>query len=173
MMDELRPYKKVVLTNSCAVCAIYEPHPFRDRSVREAIERSGYKTSDSTGVANDAWCWVYYDWCGNPIGLSEDEPNGTVVDKFTDDNLGSDDLAEYLNHENQDAIDAWWKHQNVNETPISPTSKWCNNQSVDELGKVICLAHLAEARVPDCPYKSKEERVSAKYPCSDYEEVRT
>ena len=48
-----------------------------------------------------------------------------------------------------------------------------NNQSVDELGKVICLAHLAEARVPDCPYKSKEERASAKYPCSDYEEVRT
>lgn len=46
----------------------------------------------------------------------------------------------------------------MNETPISPTSKWCDNQSVDELGKVICLAHLAEARVPDCPYKSKEER---------------
>lgn len=42
----------------------------------------------------------------------------------------------------------------MNETPISPTSKWCDNQSVDELGKVICLAHLAEARVPDCPYKS-------------------
>lgn len=59
------------------------------------------------------------------------------------------------------------------KTPISPTSKWCDNQSVDELGKVICLAHLAEARVPDCPYKSKEERASAKYPCSDYEEVRT
>ena len=56
----------------------------------------------------------------------------------------------------------------MNETPISPTSKWCDNQSVDELGKVICLAHLAEARVPDCPYKSKEERASAKYPCSDY-----
>ena len=48
-----------------------------------------------------------------------------------------------------------------------------HRQSVDELGKVICLAHLAEARVPDCPYKSKEERASAKYPCSDYEEVRT
>lgn len=61
----------------------------------------------------------------------------------------------------------------MNETPISPTSKWCDNQSVDELGKVICLAHLAEARVPDCPYKSKEERAIAKYPCSDYEEVRT
>lgn len=61
----------------------------------------------------------------------------------------------------------------MNETPISPTSKWCDNQSVDEMGKVICLAHLAEARVPDCPYKSKEERASAKYPCSDYEEVRT
>lgn len=52
----------------------------------------------------------------------------------------------------------------MNETPISPTSKWCDNQSVDEMG---------EARVPDCPYKSKEERASAKYPCSDYEEVRT
>lgn len=48
----------------------------------------------------------------------------------------------------------------MNETPISPTSKWCDNQSVDEMGKVICLAHLAEARVPDCPYKVKRsERV--------------
>lgn len=61
----------------------------------------------------------------------------------------------------------------MNETPISPTSKWCDNQSVDEMGKVICLAHLAEARVPDCPYKSKEERASAKYPCSDYESAIT
>ena len=43
----------------------------------------------------------------------------------------------------------------MNKTPISPTSKWCDNQSVDEMGKVICLAHLAEARVPDCPYKSE------------------
>lgn len=73
----------------------------------------------------------------------------------------------------QEAVAAFNRRTNVNETPISPTSKWCDNQSVDELGKVICLAHLAEARVPDCPYKSKEERASAKYPCSDYEEVRT
>ena len=61
----------------------------------------------------------------------------------------------------QEAVAAFNRRTNVNETPISPTSKWCDNQSVDELGKVICLAHLAEARVPDCPYKSKEERASA------------
>ena len=73
----------------------------------------------------------------------------------------------------KEAVAAFNRRTNVNETPISFTSKWCDNQSVDEMGKVICLAHLAEARVPDCPYKSKEERASAKYPCSDYEEVKT
>lgn len=106
-MAELYPYKKVVLEHRFAVCAIYEPHPFRDRSIREAVEQAGRKMSGHTGIANDAWCWVFYDWCGNPVGLSDNEPEGTVVDKFTAENLDSADLAEYLNRENQAAIDTW------------------------------------------------------------------
>lgn len=83
--------------------------------------------------------------------MSEYINRGTAFDAVTD-------LAGKAS--TRSAYEAVWK-------------SWCDNQSVDELGKVICLAHLAEARVPDCPYKSKEERASAKYPCSDYEEVRT
>lgn len=45
---------------------------------------------------------------------------------------------------------------------------WCNNQAFDENHVVICLAHLAEARVFTCPYKSPSERLEAEYPCSDY-----
>ena len=54
-------------------------------------------SSQHTGINDDEWCWVYYDWCGNPIGLSEDAPNGKVVDMFTEENLGSQSLADYLN----------------------------------------------------------------------------
>lgn len=46
---------------------------------------------------------------------------------------------------------------------------WCGNQWVDENGVVACLAHLAEARVLNCPYKDNEDRLSHEYPCSDYE----
>jgi hypothetical protein len=54
-------------------------------------------SSEHTGINDDEWCWVYYDWCGNPIGLSEEMPDGEVVDKFTKENLGSQELADYLN----------------------------------------------------------------------------
>lgn len=48
---------------------------------------------------------------------------------------------------------------------------WCDNQCLDENGVITCLAHLAEARALTCPYKTNEERLTATYPCSDYEPV--
>lgn len=50
--------------------------------------------------------------------------------------------------------------------------KWCKNQYLDNDGSVLCLAHLAEARVLRCPYKSSTERLKSEYPCSDYREVQ-
>ena len=46
---------------------------------------------------------------------------------------------------------------------------WFSNQDKDENGVTICLAHLAEARVLNCPYTDNEDRLSRTYPCSDYE----
>lgn len=75
-----KPYTKVLnIKNFYGACAIYEPSPFRRDD-------------------ND-WCWVYYDWCGNPVGLGNDMPGGKVIDKFTVENIGSQDLADYLNKE--------------------------------------------------------------------------
>lgn len=107
MGTELKPYKKILVKNMCAVCAIYEPHPFRNNVIKEAIEQSGYTPCGSTGVADDAWCWVYYDWCGNPVGLTSEMPEGVIVEKFTEENIGSKSLADYLNYENPEAIEAW------------------------------------------------------------------
>lgn len=45
---------------------------------------------------------------------------------------------------------------------------WCDNQSVDTGGKLICLADLAEGRVFTCPYSNNEDRLRSEYPCSDY-----
>lgn len=75
-----KPYTKILVINDFyGCCAIYEPSPFRKDD-------------------ND-WCWVYYDWCGNPVGISGDPPCGELVDKFTAENIGSQDLADYLNKE--------------------------------------------------------------------------
>lgn len=75
-----KPYTKVLTSkNFYGCCAIYELSPFR---------------------RNDSeWCWVYYDWCGNPVGLSEYMPAGEVVDKFTVENIRWQGLADYLNKE--------------------------------------------------------------------------
>lgn len=138
----------------------------------------------------EAW---FHEWMNKPYDEVFPTSNPSIVAGNLTIPLDSmitmlQDAADILSPENQekllratndycavlDHVRQIVNHQkNVYETPISPTSKWCVNQSVDEMGKVICLAHLAEARVPDCPYKSKEERASAKYPCSDYEGVRT
>lgn len=45
---------------------------------------------------------------------------------------------------------------------------WCGNQSVDTDGRMLCLAHLAEGRVPFCPYSDQADRLRSQYPCSDY-----
>lgn len=65
-----KKYAKVV-TNRYSLCAIYEPHPFRSSVIAD----------------DDEWIWVHYDYCGNPIGLSTEQPEGVEVDKFTTDNL--------------------------------------------------------------------------------------
>lgn len=73
----IKPYTKVInLKDFYGACAIYERNPFGDNL-----------------------CWVYYDWCGNPVGLSMETPDGDVVDKFTEENIGSQSLADYLNKE--------------------------------------------------------------------------
>lgn len=46
---------------------------------------------------------------------------------------------------------------------------WCNNQSINTDGKMLCLAHLAEGRVPICPYADNADRLRSEYPCSDYQ----
>lgn len=96
-----KPYEKVITSNVwCACCAIYEPHPFRDKSIKAAVEQSGYTYDAHTGINDDEWCWVFYDWCGNPIGLADERPEGEIVDKFTTENLyDNESLAKYLNTE--------------------------------------------------------------------------
>ena len=49
---------------------------------------------------------------------------------------------------------------------------WCNQQISDETGGVVlCLAHLAECRIFNCPYESNEKRLKSQFPCCDYEAV--
>jgi hypothetical protein len=73
-----KPYTKVLTTKDYyGECAIYEKNPF-----------------------GDDLCWVYYDICGNPVGLSAEMPDGEVVDKFTAEHFGGyQQLADYLNKE--------------------------------------------------------------------------
>ena len=35
-----KPYEKYVLNKGLAVAAIYEPHPFRNVAIKEAVEKS-------------------------------------------------------------------------------------------------------------------------------------
>lgn len=94
-----KPYEKVVTRNYYGVCAIYEPHPFRNNAIKSAVEQSGHIYNAHTGIDDDEWCWVFYDWCGNPVGLSDEKPEGETAEKFTKENLGDENLAEYLNKE--------------------------------------------------------------------------
>ena len=97
-----KPYTKVIPEESGCLCAIYEPHPFRSSAISEAM---GSKVN--TGIADDEWVWVYYDWSCNPVGISVGKPDGVEVDKFTTDNLGfswttpecAKKLTDYLNME--------------------------------------------------------------------------
>lgn len=105
----VKPYMKVCLKGGCAVCAIYEPHPYRASALPGALD---------IGTGDDAWCWVYYDWCGNPVGIMEScdgVPEGEIVDMFTAENVGSQNLADYLNIEQAEFVEAWArKHKEDN-----------------------------------------------------------
>lgn len=95
-----KPYAKI-LTPKCfyGSCAIYEPHPFRNSVIKDAVERNGHTYNADTGINDNEWCWVFYDWCGNPVGLSDQKPEGESVERFTKENIGDEKLAEYLNEE--------------------------------------------------------------------------
>lgn len=115
-MNLIRPYIKVIdLVTALACVAIYEPNPFRPSAIKEAIESNG-KKSDSydTGVDDNEWCWVYYDWCGNPIGLGKDVPEGRLTYKLKPEDfewMGYENAVrycEYLNREpNQEMKKQW------------------------------------------------------------------
>lgn len=46
---------------------------------------------------------------------------------------------------------------------------FCEMQSIDkETGKIVCLAHLIDGQVFDCPYESERTREEVPYPCSDF-----
>lgn len=102
-MKTFKKYAKVI-NIPYGLCAIYEPHPFRSKAISGAI---GEKVD--TGIEDDAWTWVYYDFCGNPIGVSEDKPEGTEVDKLTFDNTDwnwttpecAQNIIDYLNKESE------------------------------------------------------------------------
>ena len=114
-MIELKPYLKVVTSPKYyGICAIYEPHPFRNCAIKEAVEKDGKTMKGHTGVNDNAWCWVYYDWICNPIGVSYTMPEGTLVDKFTEENLGDKNLADYLNEEDKEMVEEWYR-RNKNE----------------------------------------------------------
>jgi hypothetical protein len=93
-------YAKVVTKEF--ICAIYEPHPFRSGAISEAVG-----SSVNTGITDDEWIWVYYDWCGSPVCLSDEKPDGIDVDKFTTENLDlsfttpecAQNLVDYFNKE--------------------------------------------------------------------------
>ena len=111
--NELKPYLKVITPKHIyGVCAIYEPHPFRNCAIKESIESTGGVYTGHTGIGDDAWCWNYYDWCGNLISVSDEFPEGQVVDKFTAENIGSQSLADYLNKENEEFINTWNRRAN-------------------------------------------------------------
>ena len=108
-MKELKPYLKVIPNISGTVAAIYEPHPFRNCVIKKSIEQSGHTMEGNTGIDNFAFCWVFYDWCGNPVGLSDDMPEGEIVDKFTAENVSYQSLADYLNKENEELKKEWYR----------------------------------------------------------------
>ena len=97
-----KPYSKVILENDVAICAIYEPNPFRPNILAKSL---GYPIDASP--TDDEWTWVQYDGCGNPIAIGDEKPDGVEVDKFTIENLKltwttpecAQKLCDYLNME--------------------------------------------------------------------------
>ena len=51
-----KPYEKYVLNKGLAVAAIYEPHPFRNVAIKEAVENSDRDYGDNnTGIEDNVW----------------------------------------------------------------------------------------------------------------------
>jgi len=51
---------------------------------------------------------------------------------------------------------------------------WCHNhKEITEAGKpvLVCLGHMAEARVLNCPHDSYKASQSCRYPCMDAAEI--
>jgi hypothetical protein len=111
------------MVNAYACVAIYEPNPFRPSVIKEAIESAGRKSSSyDTGYTDNQWCWVYYDWCGNPVGLSEDLPEGRLVYRLKPEYfewMGYENavrFCEYLNKEpNQEMKNKWYEFYGEDE----------------------------------------------------------
>lgn len=112
-MIELKPYLKVVTAPKYyGICAIYEPHPFRNCAIKSAVEQSGHTFNGHTGVDDDAWCWNFYDWCGNCVGFSYEMPEGEIVDKFTAEHFwGHQHIADHLNKDNEEFIEEWYRRR--------------------------------------------------------------
>ena len=122
-MNLIRPYVKVVdLVNHYACVAIYEPNPFRPEAIYEAVKQVNKNPGkiqiiDIGDPLNDeSWCWVYYDWCGNPVGLGRDVPEGRFTYKLVPEDfewMGHENsvrYCEYLNNEpNTKMIKEWEK----------------------------------------------------------------
>jgi hypothetical protein len=107
-MIELKPYLKVITAPKYyGICAIYEPHPFRNCAIKSVIEQSGHTMNGHTGVDDGAWCWCYYDCYANCVGISSDMPEGKVVDKFTAELFWDNQyIADYLN---EVGVNNWYK----------------------------------------------------------------
>ena len=119
-MNFIKPYVKIVdLTNRYACVAIYEPNPFRPEALAGAIKQSN-KQSDQmitlgNTVSDENWCWVYYDWCGNPVGTSMEAPEGRLTYKLIPEDFewmgpeNAERYCEYLNKEpNQKMKEEWY-----------------------------------------------------------------
>lgn len=118
-MNLIRPYIKVVdLVNTYGCVAIYEPNPFRPKAICGAVQQSGKQVGEKIDLGdnspNDQWRWVYYDWCGNPVGLGSEVPEGRLTYKLIPEDfewMGHDNAVrycEYLNREpNKEMIEEW------------------------------------------------------------------
>lgn len=101
MKTKYKPYAKVINLDY-GLCAIYEPHPFRSCSISEAV---GSKVD--TGIKDDEWTCVIYDYVCNPIGLSDEKPKGMDVDMLKVEDLDlswttsecAQNIVDYLNKE--------------------------------------------------------------------------
>ena len=118
-MNLIRPYVKVVdLVNIYGCAAVYEPNPFRPAAILGAFKKSDKKPDKIINLGNKIddsdWCWVYYDWCGNPVGTSADIPEGRLAYKLVPEDfewMGYENAVrycEYLNKEpNKEMIEKW------------------------------------------------------------------